>query len=101
MPPRADELLVSTLKIQPGPNRSPSQTGSQWLWDKGVTDGAEGLWRVHDDLYDLTPFITQHPGGSDWIELTKVTYFSHEYYYCSRKQDLFQPVRNHPKKNIG
>lgn len=30
-----------------------------------------GLWRIHDTLYDLTDFINKHPGGSDWIALTK------------------------------
>lgn len=35
-------------------------------------DNAEGLWRVHDTLYDLTEFINWHPGGADWIRLTKV-----------------------------
>lgn len=35
-------------------------------------DNAEGLWRVHDKLYDLNDFIGQHPGGSDWLNFTKV-----------------------------
>lgn len=35
-------------------------------------DNAEGLWRVHHTLYDLTEFINWHPGGADWIRLTKV-----------------------------
>lgn len=39
-------------------------------------DNAEGLWRVHDTLYDLTDFINWHPGGADWIELTKVEMFN-------------------------
>lgn len=37
-------------------------------------DNAEGLWRVHDGLYDLTNFIELHPGGEDWIRLTKVKF---------------------------
>lgn len=37
-------------------------------------DNAEGLWRVHDTLYDLTDFINWHPGGADWIRLTKVMF---------------------------
>lgn len=39
---------------------------------KKIDDNAEGLWRVHDGIYDLTDFIKLHPGGVDWIELTKV-----------------------------
>lgn len=40
---------------------------------RNVDDKAESLWRLNDTLYDLTDFITSHPGGSDWIKLTKGT----------------------------
>lgn len=73
MPPRSEVVAVSTLKITPPPNRSPAQNGSLWLKDKQVTDGAEGLWRVHDGLYDVSDFIKTHPGGPEWLELTKVS----------------------------
>lgn len=43
----------------------------KWLNGKQLDDNAEGLWRVHDKLYDLENFIKNHPGGSDWIEITK------------------------------
>lgn len=42
-----------------------------WLAGKRIDDNAEGLWRVHDKLYDLTDFVQRHPGGSEWLELTK------------------------------
>lgn len=45
----------------------------QWLAGKAMDDGAEGLWRVRDKLYDITQFIDHHPGGSEWLELTKDT----------------------------
>ncbi|XP_068631262.1 cytochrome b5-related protein-like [Battus philenor] len=45
----------------------------QWLIGKALDDGAEGIWRIHDKLYDLTSFIKQHPGGEEWLELTKGT----------------------------
>ncbi|XP_068631090.1 cytochrome b5-related protein-like [Battus philenor] len=45
----------------------------QWLTGKSMDDGAEGLWRVHDGLYDLESFIPTHPGGAEWLELTKGT----------------------------
>lgn len=35
-------------------------------------DNAEGLWRVHDKLYDLTAFVDNHPGGREWLTLTEV-----------------------------
>jgi cytochrome b involved in lipid metabolism len=31
------------------------------------------LWRVHDALYDLSSFVDVHPGGSEWLRLTKVS----------------------------
>ncbi|KPJ18938.1 Cytochrome b5-related protein [Papilio machaon] len=45
----------------------------QWLMGKAMDDGAEGVWRVHDGLYDFEPFLQIHPGGAEWLELTKGT----------------------------
>ncbi|KOB71313.1 Desaturase [Operophtera brumata] len=45
----------------------------QWLMGKAMDDGAEGLWRVHDGIYDLNDFIQRHPGGAEWLELSKGT----------------------------
>ncbi|CAG4915814.1 unnamed protein product [Colias eurytheme] len=45
----------------------------QWLTGKAIDDGAEGLWRVHDKLYDLDQFMDKHPGGQEWLELSKGT----------------------------
>lgn len=36
-------------------------------------DGAEGLWRIHDNLYDLSEWIDRHPGGAQWLQITKGT----------------------------
>ncbi|CRK88700.1 CLUMA_CG002379, isoform A [Clunio marinus] len=43
----------------------------RWLDGKRIDDNAEGLWRVHDKLYDLRLFMKNHPGGKDWLEMTK------------------------------
>jgi hypothetical protein len=62
----------------PGLWRSPTyrrrdiRTPERWLEDKRVDDTTDGLWRVHDGLYDFTTFIHKHPGGSDWLNYTKV-----------------------------
>ncbi|XP_062706938.1 cytochrome b5-related protein-like [Aedes albopictus] len=53
--------------------RKPLRTVTQWLKGKRRDDDAEGLWRIHDSLYDLTEFIECHPGGSEWIRFTKGT----------------------------
>lgn len=46
-----------------------------WLWLAGrrLDDGAEGLWRIYDKLYDVSVFVEKHPGGKEWLELTKVS----------------------------
>ncbi|XP_049801997.1 cytochrome b5-related protein-like [Schistocerca nitens] len=51
----------------------PLHSGGLWLQGRREDDGAEGLWRVHDRLYDLAGWEKSHPGGSDWITLTKGT----------------------------
>lgn len=52
---------------------TPPKSGELFLKDKQRDDGAEGLWRVHDGLYDLSSFVDVHPGGSEWLRLTKVS----------------------------
>jgi len=44
-----------------------------WLKAKAVDDECENLWRIHNNLYDLSQWINKHPGGQDWILLTKGT----------------------------
>ena len=47
---------------------------SYWLYLEGrrMDDNAEGYWRVHDKLYNLEGFDLNHPGGEEWISMTKV-----------------------------
>lgn len=67
------ELGKSSLGIKyPTFRDHPLHTGSIWLNGKRADDGADGLWRVHDGLYDLEEFIHSHPGGADWLKMTKV-----------------------------
>jgi len=62
----------------PGLWKSPTYRGKSirtpdfWLEGKRIDDATEGLWRVHDGLYDFSTFIHRHPGGSDWLNYTKV-----------------------------
>ena len=47
---------------------------NHWLECKRKADGIDkNLWRIHDNLYDLSAFASRHPGGRRWIEVTKGT----------------------------
>lgn len=66
--------IGSSLGIKYPTNRDhPLHSGDVWLEGKRADEGAEGLWRIHDELYDLTYFIRSHPGGREWIRMTKVS----------------------------
>ena len=36
---------------------------TQWLTAKRQQDDCGGLWRIHDDLYDLSGWEKHHPGN--------------------------------------
>lgn len=40
------------------------------------------FWRIRDTLYDLSDFVHKHPGGADWIAMT-------------RGQDITEAVESH------
>ncbi|XP_026479660.1 cytochrome b5-related protein-like [Ctenocephalides felis] len=45
----------------------------RWILGQRLDGGAEGLWRIHNKLYDLTKFVENHPGGKEWLEMTQNT----------------------------
>ncbi|NP_001136324.1 cytochrome b5-related-like isoform X1 [Nasonia vitripennis] len=51
----------------------PLKTCFGFLEGRRKDDGAEGLWRIYDNLYDLDSFIRNHPGGSEWLTMTRGT----------------------------
>jgi hypothetical protein len=53
----------------------------KWLEGRREDDNAEGLWRVHDKIYDLRDWADKHPGGRDWIEVTKVSYLKSIFFH--------------------
>ena len=52
--------------------KEPFKHAELWMESKKVDDNTGGLWRIHDALYDFTDWVYKHPGGSDWLKLTKV-----------------------------
>ncbi|CAH1109011.1 unnamed protein product [Psylliodes chrysocephalus] len=73
LPP--DYVPKSSLGIVPPRSRflGSLMTTDLWLEERRETDGAEGLWRIHDGLYNFESFVQEHPGGSEWLGLTKGT----------------------------
>jgi hypothetical protein len=62
----------------PFPSRETEKNGDVWTWTKEKAQhesrlaGADGdLWLVHGKLYDLADFVQKHPGGADWLLLTR------------------------------
>ena len=50
---------------------TPLLSATGWLAGKREDDQTDGLWRIHDNLYDLTNF--DHPGGEFFIEMGRGT----------------------------
>jgi len=87
MPPRAStpHLSESTEKedrLWAGFRRYPShregripfiKTATNWIEGKRLDDDCGAYWRVRDSLYDLTEWIERHPGGREWIQVTRGT----------------------------
>ncbi|XP_018339766.1 PREDICTED: cytochrome b5-related protein-like isoform X1 [Trachymyrmex septentrionalis] len=51
----------------------PTKTAMGFINARKKVDGAEGLWRIENKLYDLENFVKSHPGGSEWLRITKGT----------------------------
>lgn len=49
------------------------KTTAGWMEGKRIDDNIGPYWRVHNKLYDLTDFAQRHPGGKEWITMTKGT----------------------------
>lgn len=66
---------------------TPSKTAMGFLEARKKVDGAEGLWRIENKLYDLETFAKSHPGGSEWIRLTKGTDITELFEVSNRNQN--------------
>lgn len=47
------------------------RTPMNFIKGRREVDGAEGLWRIRNSLYDLGAFVKLHPGGAEWLQITK------------------------------
>jgi hypothetical protein len=74
MVPYADSGETSFPELKyPSLRDEPLRSPYGWLTGKTIDDGAEGLWRIHDGLYDFEDFVQKHPGGQSWLKVTKVS----------------------------
>lgn len=67
------QRLVTVVKKYPAFRDSFVNGSWKWMEGKIKDDYAEGLWRIHNKLYNLNDFISNHPGGRNWLEVTKVS----------------------------
>lgn len=68
-----DDFQVYSVSRNVPSFRNSSKSARTWLGSKRHDDSAEGLWRIHDELFDLINFIPKHPGGVDWLLMTQGT----------------------------
>ncbi|KAB7500081.1 Cytochrome b5-related protein [Armadillidium nasatum] len=75
MVPKSEEGLVVTSGIRKFPTNRNSilKNPEYWLDGKREVDEVFPYWRIHNKLYDLTDFISKHPGGAFWIKETRGT----------------------------
>lgn len=68
------QLESSIPGLGPLPGRDVAlKTPYAFIEGRRKIDGAEGLWRIGNRLYDLEKFAKFHPGGEEWITLTQGT----------------------------
>lgn len=68
---KMDNSKLDGFKKYPSLRDHPLKTAAQWIRGRALDDDYGRLWRVHDKLYDLEPFIGKHPGGRQWLEVTR------------------------------
>ena len=87
MPPNSEPTHQTSFPelVYPSLRDNPLKSSEQWLKGKAMDDGAEGLWRIHNKLYDLTDFIKIHPGGEGWLRCTKVSTENLEYWVLIKR----------------
>lgn len=102
MAPQADDILQSSLPglwKYPTYRKQPVKYAEIWMECKKTDDNTDGLWRVHDGFYDFTEWVYKHPGGSDWLSITKV--YPTEFYIAQKDlRDYFSQHFSNSKKIV-
>ena len=67
------ETRLDGFGVYPTLRDHPLKTAAQWLKGRRADNDCGDLWRVLDKLYDLSDFISSHPGGGMWLQVTRGT----------------------------
>ena len=67
-----EKIFTTVINKYPSYRDDPLKGCWKWLCGRRADDNAEGLWRVHDKLYNFGVFKEIHPGGSEWLTFTEV-----------------------------
>jgi len=49
------------------------KTAANWIEGRRLDDNYGPYWRVRNGLYDLSDWMDRHPGGSEWLRITRGT----------------------------
>jgi hypothetical protein len=66
-----EHFIQDGFRKYPALRDHPLKTAAQWKLGRAMDDGCGHLWRVGDHLYDLSLFVPTHPGGREWLEVTR------------------------------
>ena len=62
-----------TASRSPMPGQRSGADHASWIKSKRCHDDAGQYWKIDGNLYDLTNFQENHPGGQQWIQWTRGT----------------------------
>ena len=79
----------------------PLKTASQWLRGKKLDDACQDLWRIHDKLYDLSDFIDSHPGGPQWLEVTRGTDITEAFESSHLSPSIYAILKKYHRKDVN
>ncbi|RXG71139.1 cytochrome b5-related protein [Armadillidium vulgare] len=88
MVPKSEEDLVVTSGIRKFPTNRNSilKNPEYWLDGKREIDEVFPYWRIHNKLYDLTDFISKHPGDINKLRNSPFTFHDDGFYKTLKRK---------------
>lgn len=97
---REMDNLLDGFEKYPALREHPIRSASTWIRGRAQDDGYGDLWRVYDKLYDLTDFIDRHPGGKQWIEVTRGTDITEAFETSHLNPTIYLKLNKYYVKNV-